>query len=357
MPLLIRLSGQLSLVYPALLLYGSLFPLAGWRDSGIAPLAFLGAPLPRYWTVHDLLVNVGLYLPLGFLWALWLLRLPALQKTWWIATLPALALSFGIEVTQNWLPSRVPSNLDLFCNFLGSVVGAGLARYRGVLWMAMWRQWIGRWMQLDRSAEFGMLLLGLWMVGQWVPDGPLFVTGDWRAAWPSGPPDWVPHFSDSAAPTLEAVAVAGHLMVVGLMLRELTRAGRWQGLANACLFFLCAATARALSAAFMVRTSVAFEWLTVGAEQGLIVGALVLIPAFFLPDRWRRWLAVSTLVVATLAINLASANPYGTSILPAAAGGAFSNFAGLTAMVTVLWPLAALAWWISRLRRSPIIAG
>lgn len=351
MPALVRLSGLLALVYPALLVYGSLFPLTGWRDAGVEPLAFLLAPLPRYWTVLDLIANLGLYLPLGFLWALGLLRWPVLQKIWWLAVLPAIALSFGVEVVQNWLPARVPSNLDLACNALGALIGVVLARWRGETWMNTLHDWVGAWLRLDRSTELGLVLLVLWFVGQWVPEGPVFVSGDWRALWTSWPPDWAPRFSEAAAPALEAVAVAGHLLAVGLLLRELLRGSRVQGLAVACLFFLCAATTRAVAAAFVVRTAAAFDWLTVGAEQGLIVGSLLLLPAFFLPDRPRRWFAVASLVVATLAINLASTNPYRDSALPPEAGSAFTNFVGLTELVAVLWPLVALFWWAGRLRR------
>ena len=357
MPALVRLSGLLALVYPALLLYGSLFPLTGWRDSGVEPLAFLHAPLPRYWTVFDLISNLGLYLPLGFLWALWLLRWRGLQKIWWIAAAPAIALSFGVEVVQNWLPARVPSNLDLACNALGGVLGAVLARWRGNAWMFALHDWAAGWLRLDRSTELGLVLLVLWCVGQWVPEGPVFVSGDWRGLWSSWPPDWAPRFGEAAAPALEAVAVAGHLLAVGLLLRELLRGSRLQGLAVACLFFLAAATTRAVAAAFVVRTAAAFDWLTVGAEYGLVAGSLLLLLAFFLPDRPRRWLAVASLVVATLAINLAGTNPYRASALPPEAGSAFTNFVGLTELVAVLWPLAALVWWAGRLRRSPIMAG
>jgi hypothetical protein len=227
-----------------------------------------------------------------------------------------------------------------------------LARRWGDRWVARLHFRIGRWLQLDRSAELGVMLLGLWLVGQWVPAGPVFVSGDWRDVWSTWPADWAPRFGEAAALRLEVFAVAGHLLAVGLMLRELMYGSRWQGLANVCLFFLGAATARAVAAAFMVRTAAAFDWLTVGAQQGLIVGSLLLLPAFFLPERWRRRLAIATLVLATLAINLAGPNPYGLSALPPEAGGAFANFVGLTELVALLWPFAALFWWVSRLRRS-----
>lgn len=352
-----RLIGLLALVYPALLLYGSLFPLFGWTDSGLRPLAFIGWSFPRYWTVLDLIANVGLYLPLGFLWAIWLIGRPGLQKIWWIATLAGVAMSLGVEVTQNWLPNRVPSNLDLVCNVLGAAIGVLLARYRGLRWLARLQVWANRWLIIDASGELGVLLLILWFVGQWVPDGAAFVSGDWRAVWTSWPPDWAPRFGETAAVRLEAAAVAAYLLAVGLMLRELLRGERWRSLAVVCLFFLSAATARAISAAVMVRPAVAFDWLTFGADSGLLAGTLVLVAACYLPARLRCWMALLALIGGTLAINLAGPNPYGLSLLPPTSGSAFTNFAGLTALIAVLWPLAALVWWAGRLRRSPIMAG
>ena len=350
-----RLIGLLALVYPALLLYGSLFPLLGWTATGVAPLAFLSAPMPRYWTLLDMFANLGLYLPLGFVWTLWLLGRRNLQKIWWIAALLAVAMSLGIEVTQNWLPTRVPSSLDLACNTLGAVVGAILARRWGHRWLTALANWASAWVSVDASGQLGLLLLGLWCVGQWVPDGAVFVAGDWRALWTAWPPDWAPRFGEASAPRLEAVAVAGYQLAVGLMLRELLVCGRRQGLAVACLFFFGAVTTRAIAATFMVGVAAAFDWLTFGAQSGLVAGALLLIPAFFLPATARRWTAATGLLCATLAINLAGPNPYGVTALPPGSGGAFYNFAGLTELVAVLWPAGALFWWIGRLRRSPIM--
>ena len=54
-------------VYVLLVAYASLYPLAGWRDHGLSPFAYLDAPLPRYFTVFDVFVNVLGYLPYGFL--------------------------------------------------------------------------------------------------------------------------------------------------------------------------------------------------------------------------------------------------------------------------------------------------
>jgi VanZ family protein len=53
-------------VYALLIVYASLYPLAGWHDSGGDALAFLGAAWPRYYTGFDLATNVLAYLPFGF---------------------------------------------------------------------------------------------------------------------------------------------------------------------------------------------------------------------------------------------------------------------------------------------------
>jgi len=47
--------------------YGSLYPFSGWRDQGLSPFEFLGAPLPQYVTGFDVVANFVAYVPLGFL--------------------------------------------------------------------------------------------------------------------------------------------------------------------------------------------------------------------------------------------------------------------------------------------------
>jgi glycopeptide antibiotics resistance protein len=63
-------------------------------------------------------------LPLGFFLGLALSRLRGRFTGMALATLLAGAISFRLESVQTWLPSRVPSNLDLACNTLGGLLGA-----------------------------------------------------------------------------------------------------------------------------------------------------------------------------------------------------------------------------------------
>jgi VanZ family protein len=107
--------------------YASLYPFADWRDQGISPFRFLTAPLPQYWTGFDVGANLLGYAPLGFLLALSALRS---QRVRWAVTMAVLAgglLSLAMETLQSYLPSRIPSNVDLALNTLGAWLGACFA--------------------------------------------------------------------------------------------------------------------------------------------------------------------------------------------------------------------------------------
>ena len=172
----------LNLGYALLIIYASLYPLTGWHDSGSNPLDFLGASWPRYWTAFDLATNVIAYLPFGFLCAATLrLHLRPLPACLLAASL-GVALSLGLEITQHYLPNRVPSNLDLCCNGAGALLGA----VAGALWgrhvfsdrhHAIWQ---GHVMTKVYGADFGVLLMAAWLMTQLSPEILLFGTGDLR---------------------------------------------------------------------------------------------------------------------------------------------------------------------------------
>ena len=117
------LARYLALAWFGLLVYGSLHPFSGWLDKGISPLAFLHGGWPRYWTAFDLAANIAVYVPFGFFLTLALHRLPGRLTAPALAGLLAAALSLVLETVQNWLPSRVPSNVDLACNAIGGLLG------------------------------------------------------------------------------------------------------------------------------------------------------------------------------------------------------------------------------------------
>ena len=86
------------LAYGLLIVYASWYPFTGWRDIGVSPLAYLLAPLPRYWTVFDLATNVVGYIPFGMFLVCSLY--PRIRGAW------AVALSASRLI--NARPARAP---------------------------------------------------------------------------------------------------------------------------------------------------------------------------------------------------------------------------------------------------------
>lgn len=71
------------------------------------------------------------------------------------------SLSLTLETLQVYLPARVPSNLDVFLNFLGGVLGAGVALLLHQLGaLERWSHWRARWFVPE--ARGGLVLLALW---------------------------------------------------------------------------------------------------------------------------------------------------------------------------------------------------
>ena len=60
------LARAISLSYALLIIYVSLNPFDFDLQNGISPWAWLNAPLPRFFTLFDVLVNILAYIPLGF---------------------------------------------------------------------------------------------------------------------------------------------------------------------------------------------------------------------------------------------------------------------------------------------------
>lgn len=130
-PALIRL---LWLLVTASITYLSLYPLTDWRLRQPSPFVFLTQGIPRFYSPADLASNVAAYVIFGLLFALgWSGRrhpwLPAVS-----AAAAGILLSLSLEALQSYLPTRVPSMLDLSANAAGAIggglIGAAVAHYR-----------------------------------------------------------------------------------------------------------------------------------------------------------------------------------------------------------------------------------
>jgi VanZ family protein len=336
-----RLPLYLSLAYLVLISYASLYPFANWRDLGVPPLAFVDAAWPRYWTVFDLAVNILAYLPLGFLLALALRRLPGGR---WSAAIIAVLfgslLSLALECLQNWLPARVPSNLDLACNAAGTAIGAVLAFCNGKRIFRRIGQLQQELLAPIAHVELGLVLLGMWLLTQSSPETLLFGTGDLRSVIELTPA--VPYAAHSFF-VLEAAVIACNTMVIGLFARTLLADRAAPHLALVA-FFVLALAIRTFAAAVLVAPQDAFAWLTPGARLGLLVGGVLLSLMLLLPGPIRVALAGVALMAGTTLVNLTPANPYSEAALAAWRQGHFLNFNGLTRWVAGLWPFVALPY-------------
>lgn len=332
----------LAAAYTLLVVYASLHPFSGWRDNGVLPFVYLTAAWPRYWTVFDIVVNVLAYLPLGFLWT------SALRP--WRGSLVAVvltlllggALSLSLETIQNWLPSRVASNLDLATNLVGVLLGAlagrrwGAALLDGGRLHAVVHRLIGD----DSVAHSGLLLLAIWLLTQLNPEILLFGNGDLRGLLGGGRPAQAASYTVDYFPWIEAGVAAGNTLSVGLIcscLLQMRQRVLTLGVIGLAVLM------KSFSLTVLAATASA-DWATTGSLAGLAAGLLLWFLASDLPHVWRRVFAALALMLTTIFVNLAPDNPYLAASLQVWRQGHFLNFNGLTRLASSLWPFLALPW-------------
>ncbi len=330
----------LNLGYALLIVYASLYPLTGWRDSGLDPLDFVTAAWPRYFTGFDLATNILAYLPFGVLCAATLRTRLAPPAACLFAAALGAGLSFALELTQNYLPNRVPSNLDFACNATGALLGA----FAGVGWgrhifserhHAIWRNHV---MTHAPGADLGVMLMAAWLMTQLSPDILPLGTGDLRQMLDLPP---VQPFAPDRFSHVETTIGASGLLAAGLICHLLLhRRGRLLTL----LLLTLALMIKALAHALIAGPAAALSWLTPGTSSGLAIGLALWFGASFLAAPSRRAMAALALLFATVMVNVAPENPYLHNAAQLWQSGQFLNFNGLTRLICSLWPFLALPW-------------
>lgn len=170
-PLSSTMSRYFVLCYSAVILIVSLYPFTGWRRIGIPVGDFYTYPFPYYHTVFDNILNLIAYIPLGFAIAL------NIRKRWLsliIALGWGLSLSAGIEFIQQFLPTRVASNLDILNNTTGALIGAlgaVIIPWQPIQYYLRIRH---MWLRSSQWVDIGTVWLTLWLLTQLDPVEPLF---------------------------------------------------------------------------------------------------------------------------------------------------------------------------------------
>ncbi len=159
-------------VFAFLLLAGSLFPWTGRPGPSLARAAWHVAASWRessaVSTPQDILINVVIYIPIGFtayLWRGW--RSPLAR--WTAPVLAGLLLSFSIETLQHYIIIRAPGLVDVLCNTAGAACGLVLAAAFHNLLESRHIEWRRRHFVHLSSA---LLLLALWIAATGWPVQP-----------------------------------------------------------------------------------------------------------------------------------------------------------------------------------------
>jgi len=337
-----RLPQYSALLYGVMIVYASLGPFSGWlAPLPDTPFFLFASGSPRF-TRFDIAVNLIAYAPFGFFLALIGDRRRTSARLATAVGAGAL-LSFAMESTQMFMPTRDASTIDLASNTAGAALGAvaALAFQRVPGLRRRIRQWRYHVFLGGRSGDLGLALLGIWLVSQVNPGIPLF------AATFDPSLELTP---DLAGTLLQAAQSAFNVIGVGLFLALLLRQRHDFG--AAVVILICVALAlKAVAAALLLKSAAWESWLKPGVSLGVAVGAVALLLAIWLPRPARTTLCaialLSSLVAPLLAPDLWQARaplalfdwPYGQLL----------NFNGLTHAVLVSWPLLASVYllWLA----------
>ncbi|MVW64258.1 hypothetical protein GPY61_30470 [Massilia sp. NEAU-DD11] len=355
------------LAYLLLIVYASWFPFSGWRSSGLSPFAFLVLQMPRWWTGFDVMVNIVGYMPFGILIVLALH--PRVRGMWAvaIAAVVGLLVSGTMEVVQNYLPSRVPSSLDLLTNAGGCLAGAVLGAWFAPMLLDRSRLYLLRQRWFAAHASQGLVLVALWPLAQVYPQNYLFGNGqilpllsEWLSDWLDTDIDLVTMLRGDVPMSVEqywlseTIITACGMTGAALTLLCLTRRGAPR-LSLMLALIGVGIVVKTLASSLFFAPDNAFVWVTPGAEGGFLIGLIMLAGLAFAPQVAQRRLAVVTLVLSLIVVNTIPANPYFVSTLQAWQQGKFLNFNGAAQFLDMAWPIIAL-WFLllpsHRLNRS-----
>ena len=358
------------LAYLLLIVYASCFPFSGWREVGISPMAYLLAPLPRYWTTFDIVTNIFGYAPLGLLLVFALHPLVKGHRAALLAIVFGTLLSATMEALQTYLPSRVPSNLDLITNVSGVCIGTifGLLLIPSFFGHGHAHRLGQRWFRQEASGI--LIVLALWPLAQIYPQSFLFGHGqivDVMSGWVSGllaePVDlgevlrqavhlhvghpWHYWLSETI---ITSCGLTGGMLTLLCLLRK---SAPWGRLAAALLLLTVAA--KSLATALFFAPENAFTWLTPGAIGGLLIGVMMVSGLAYAPALVQRRLAIVALVISLAIVNLVPANHYFITTLQSWSQGKFLNFNGAAQFLALCWPFLTL--WLLLLPSRTTMVG
>jgi VanZ family protein len=350
----------LLLAWLALIVYASLYPFEPWRwPPGQDWQALAKLPWPRKFFAWDVQTNIVGYMPLGLL----LSTRPRWRAGW--AIVAGVALSYSMEVLQNFLPGRVPSSSDWLFNSVGTLAGAllGWALVRTGVWQR-WDGWRESW--FERHTAGALALLMLWPmallcpapvplgIGRWLPQlEELALSALEGTPWETASLLW---FTPDAPtlralpPGFEALATALGLLGPALLGLSIARPG-WRRWLVVPLIALLGVAATTLSTALNYSPQHAWAWLTPPTLPGLAIGFVLALAAVPLSRRACAAIGLVVLPALIALVTHAPADPFLSISLQAWEQGRFVNLYGMGQWLGWVWPFAALVWLLGSAAR------
>jgi VanZ family protein len=342
------ISWYFAVCYSAVIVIVSLYPFTGWRITGIPLLDFYTYALPYYYTVFDNTANLIAYIPLGFAIAL-------STKKRWLGLMTALCggalLSGSIEFVQQFLPTRIASNLDIFSNTTGALIGAIGALI--IPWQPIQHYLRIRhmWLRSSQWVDMGMVWLVLWLLTQFNPVEPLFSMVNTISDLPQ------PIDSPLASPTiflmlLEISSVFLHIVSLALFASCLVRPRR----AMAPIIWLTFALGflgKITATITLLKPVQFFTWLDFNVLVGGGTAIWVLTLLLHLSSRTRALIGCITLLLSLLVSWSWPISPSFSAIFRLFdwTYGYLFHFSGLANVIRELWPYGALVILLGIARR------
>ncbi|MGR6034889.1 MAG: VanZ family protein [Candidatus Nitrosoglobus sp.] len=327
------------IIYVGFLIYGTLYPWQGWRvPSEIEQrLAFEYGWKPSY---SDIFTNVIVYIPLGFLLAHIVISRSSITKLF-VALLGGTLLSFLLESLQIYLPTRVPSLLDLMFNAMGAFVGGGIfiafCPQGGIYTrLLLIRQ---AHVRSGALASASLFLLGVWAISQTIPWMPSLDISGLRQELK---PLWYVLTQRTSLEINQTIVYALEIAALGLI-------GALTLKPNKSAFWWFAAF---VSVVFILQIPIVGHPLTAEAIVGTGIGILCFILLCKLPPRAAILGGITALLGAIVIDEL----PPGAAVIPTDfnwvpfRGHLDSHLMGITDTLIRAWPFLALSLLVLYLR-------
>lgn len=352
------LLGWATAAYMCMLAYASLAPFIGWQT----PQAYTIVEWPRYLTMFDVLINLLAYAPLGCLIALTAVRSGPAQgpMRWWRSLFQVAAIGFALslllELAQAYLPGRVSSPVDLLANTLGAVAGAAVSLTPpGQRMVAAAFGFRRRYFMSAPLADWGLLLLVIWLAAQLNPAIPFFEAGMLAVADVNADANANANGSSlTAGPSAaydplillpQVVGVALNVTAFALFVSLLTHPGR-RRILHIMGILGAGFLAKLAMASMLLKTPQLVSSLSPATVIGVTSGLCIYLLLSGIRFRWRAFWAALFVFAGGVMVKLASVYAALDQALRLFnwPHGQLANFAGLTRWLNEIWPLAALVF-------------